>query len=104
MDFDLINKTEINEVLKLIDLYKNNKIIDFKIKNNLYNRIKSIIDHDEWYTDYDRKMIYENAAVLSFLSNKQKKSLSYSSIIKKYDNSADYYDDADSDEDRRWCD
>ena len=100
---DYKNKIEINEVLKLINLYKNNKIIDNKIKNNLYNRCKSIIDHDEWYTVEDINIIYENANKLYFFSKKQKKSLTYSSIIKNiYE--GPYDDGATNDEHRRWCD
>ena len=104
MDYNNINKIEFNEVQKLINLYKNNKIIDNKIKNNLYNRCKSIIDHDEWYTVKDRHIIHKNACNLYFFSKKQKKSLLYSNIIKK-DSDDDYCSDgADSDENRRWCD
>lgn len=55
MDYNNINKIEVNEVLHLINLYKNYTIIDNKIKDNLYNRCKSIIDHDDWYTVEDIK-------------------------------------------------
>jgi len=104
MDYNKINKIEINEVLNLINLYKNDEIIDLKIKNKLYSRCKSIVDHDDWYSVEDINIIYKNASQFKFFSNKQKKSLSYSSMIKNKDEEYDYDDGANSDEDRRWCD
>ena len=104
MDYKKINKKEVNEVLELINLYKNSKIIDNKIKDNLYNRCKSIIDHDKWYTEEDIDIIYENACKLPFFTNKQINSFSYSNILNNNDDEYNYDDGATSDEDRRWCD
>ena len=103
MDFANKNKIEINEVLELLNTYKNKTIIDHNIKNKIYNRCKSIIDHDEWYSDDDRNSIYQTACNVSFFTEKQKNALSYSSIVKNY-NEEYVYDGATSDEDRRWRD
>ena len=89
------NKQEVNEVL--LQFTK-----ESVCKQTLYNRCKSIVDHDEWYTELQRRQIYQEALKCTFFSKKQKNSLAYSSII-NYDD--EYYDDgATSDENRRWCD
>ncbi len=89
------NKQEVNEVLQQ---FSSNPTC----KQKLYNRCKSIIDHDEWYTGKERQQVYLEASKCKFFSKKQKNSLSYSSIVKRDE---EYYDDgATSDEDRRWCD
>lgn len=89
------NKKEVNEVLLQFSS-------DSICKQTLYNRCKSIIDHDEWYTEEQRHQIYIEASKCTLFSTKQKNSLSYSSIIKHEDE--DYDDGATSDENRRWRD
>ena len=98
------NKNEVNELLKLMEENTDKYKIDNKIKNIIYNKSKSIIDHDLWYSKNDRELIYQKACELKFLSKKQKNSLSYSSINYDDDNCYNYDDGATSDEDRRWCD
>ena len=44
------NKQEVNEVLLQFSS-------DSVCKQTLYNRCKSIIDHDEWYTEQQRHQI-----------------------------------------------
>ena len=103
MELKNINKKEVREVLELIDSYKSNTNIDAIAKNRLYNRCKSIIDHDEWYTEEQMNSIYDNASTLTIFSKKQKRSLMYSNIVKR-EEYYDYDDGANSDEARRWRD
>ena len=104
----LKNYQEFNDVCELMDKYKNELQIDVKTKNKIYNRAKSIIDHNWWYTDKQRQLINQKASVLHFFTKKQKKALTFSSIQKNnenYEKNNERYDDgATSDEDRRWCD
>ena len=104
MDFANKNKIEITEVLQLLDACKKKINIDHNTRNKIYNRCKSIIDHDEWYKNEDRNNVYQAACNLSFFTEKQKDALSYSSIINSDNEEYIYNDGATSDEDRRWCD
>ena len=92
------NEQEVKEVLLQLTM----DTMDSVSKQTLYNRCKSIIDHDCWYTKQQRDQIYQEALKCKFFTKKQKDSLAHSSIG---NNEYEYEDDgADSDEDRRWCD
>ena len=82
-DFSTKNRQEVNDVNKLIDDAMANKYIDNKSKSQLYNRIKSIIDHDHWYSKEDIEQLYNKAQKCLFFTYKQKKSLEYSSLIER---------------------
>lgn len=74
------NKKEINDVLQFIEDNKNEINIDNKIKSILFNRMKSIVVHDLWYSKTDREKISKKACELYFFTKKQKESLKYSSL------------------------
>ena len=57
------NKQEVNEVL--LQFTK-----ESVCKQTLYNRCKSIVDHDEWYTELQRRQIYQEALKCTFFSKK----------------------------------
>ena len=74
------NNKEITEVLQLIQDNKHNYNVDNKIKNIIYNRIKSIIDHDLWYTKDQILQIQNKIGDLYFLTKKQINALKESSL------------------------
>lgn len=74
------NDDEVKDVLRLLDEYSNKGFIDNKAKNMLYNRIKSIIDHDEWYLEKNRKEVRDKAKMVKFFTQKQKSSFDVSNI------------------------
>ena len=91
-------------MIKYIDENKKNFDLDNKTKINIFNKLKSILDHDHWYSINERKQIFNNSFEFYFLTKKQKKILLNSLSHNSYNNYQDNYDGADYDEDRRWCD
>ncbi len=85
MDYKENNKQEVEEVISLLESYKQIKKLDTKKKCSLYNRCKSIVDHDDWYTKEQRNLIYHHANEISFFSKKQKSSLGHCSIVQPDD-------------------
>lgn len=99
------NAEDVNSLCSLIEEYKNHRKVPPKINNKIYNKAKFIIDHDRWFSQKVREMIYEKVSRLQFITKKQKATLGYSSLGGSlYDDDYCYDDGANSDEDRRWCD
>lgn len=96
--------TIIVDMIRYIDENKNNFDLNNKTKSILFNKLKSILDHDHWYSLDERKQIFNKSCELYFLTKKQKKVLSNSLSHNSYDDYEDNDDGAYSDEDRRWCD
>lgn len=92
------------DMIRYIDENKNNFDLDNKTKSILFNKLKSILDHDHWYSLDERKQVFNKSCELYFLTKKQKKVLSNSLSHNSYDDYEDNDDGANSDEDRRWCD
>ena len=96
------NRQEVQDVIKRMKEYKFS-VHDPKVKNSLYNRCKSIIDHDFWYSEIDRTTVAKIANETLTLTPKQKAALKCS-CIKPRDEDDYFSDGANSDEDRRWAD
>lgn len=65
--------TIIVDMIRYIDENKNNFDLDNKTKSILFNKLKSILDHDHWYSLDERKQIFNKSCELYFLTKKQKK-------------------------------
>lgn len=81
------NDLEVNSVLSSI---QENKSLDTTSKNYLYNRVKSIIDHNFWYTKEQITKVRDAALSSTLFTFKQKAQLRVSSIREQWQ---DEYED-----------
>ena len=61
------------DMIKYIDENKNNFDLDNKTKSNIFNKLKSILDHDHWYSLNERKQIFNKSCEFYFLTKNKKK-------------------------------
>ena len=109
-----LNDEEIKNVSILIDTYKKIQNPDNITKQQIYNRIKKVIDHENWYSNEQINLIQNKSKELLFFTKKQREALTIShrmhaiNLNHSISNYDQYYcdqdDGANSDEDRRWCD
>ena len=81
-----IHKKEISET---IDILNKTTFMNQRDRNKLYNRVKSIIDHNHWYTASEISSVKQLAMKSPLFTVNQKNKFQYSSLTEKSDD----YDD-----------